>query len=187
VSDDYEGIVYDLDGTLVHLAVDWDAVRSDVAAVYEAAGIEIDADLWTMLEDAAEHDLEAAVESTIAGHERDGARDSRRLPLADELAGVDRPTAVCSLNCEAACRIALDVHELTDAVDVVVGRDTVTTPKPDPEPLEHAIGELGLRPEQCLFVGDSHRDARTAERAGVPFKYVRELTDLESGTESASE
>jgi hypothetical protein len=41
VSDPDPGaVVYDLDGTLVTLAVDWDAVATDVIAVYEDSGID---------------------------------------------------------------------------------------------------------------------------------------------------
>ena len=30
----YDAVVYDLDGTLVRLAVDWDALRSDVRTLF---------------------------------------------------------------------------------------------------------------------------------------------------------
>ncbi|ELZ03841.1 HAD family hydrolase [Natrialba aegyptia] len=169
----YDAIVYDLDGTLVDLDVDWDAVASDVRAVYDDAATEPPGDdLWAMLEGAAEAGLLEVVEETIASHERTGARTAPRLPFAADLEARSVPIGVCSLNCEAACRHALENHGLTPAVDVVVGRDTVATQKPDPEPLLAAVGELGVEPEQAVFVGDSERDERTARRAGVDFQYV---------------
>ena len=73
---------------------------------------------------------------------------------------------------EAACRTALDVHDLASHVEAVVGRDTVATRKPDPEPLLAALDPLDVPPERALFVGDSERDAVTAERAGMDFRYV---------------
>ncbi len=79
---------------------------------------------------------------------------------------------VCSLNCEAACRRALESHGLASAVDVIVGRDTVETQKPDPEPLLVAVDELGVEPADTVFIGDSARDEQTARRAGVEFEYV---------------
>lgn len=173
MTSDHAGVVYDLDGTLVELVVDWDAVAQDVQAVYADAGVApVDRDLWTMLGEAREHGLYDDVEAAIAAHECDGARESHLLPYADELAHDGRPAAVCSLNCEAACRVALDTHDLTTHVDTVVGRDTVSTWKPDPAPLLHAVDGLGLAPENVLFVGDSERDAVTAERAGTDFQWV---------------
>ena len=173
MTSEHAGVVYDLDGTLVELMVDWDAVARDVGAVYADAGIRPGDDgLWTMLGEAREHGLYEDVEAAIATHEREGARESSRLPHATTLTREDRPAAVCSLNCEASCRVALRTHDLADQVGPVVGRDTVSTWKPDPEPLLHAVDGLGLAPEDVLFVGDSERDAVTAERAGTDFRWV---------------
>lgn len=170
---DYDAIVYDLDGTLVDLDVDWNAVAADVLEVYETANVEPPSDdLWEMLEGAGNAGLTADIESTIAAHEREGAETSPRLAHVDELLERSIPVGVCSLNCEAACRIALAEHGLADAVDAVVGRDTVTTRKPDPEPLLEAVRKLDSDPERTLFVGDSERDQLTARRAGVAFEFV---------------
>jgi phosphoglycolate phosphatase len=167
----YDAVVYDLDGTLVRLAVDWEAVARDVAGVLADRGVEPPDGLWGMLEVADDAGHRGAVESAIAAHEKPGARDSERLPTADELPRTE-PTAVCSLNCEAACRIALDVHGLAGHVRTVVGRDTVDTEKPDPAPLLAAVEALDATPGRTLFVGDGERDELTAERAGCEFRYV---------------
>jgi phosphoglycolate phosphatase len=168
----YDAVVYDLDGTLVRLDVDWDAVTADAAAVLADRGVDTAGmDLWDLLERAESGGYRSAVEAVIADHERAGARTSDRLPLADELP-VAQPTAVCSLNCEAACRIALEQHGIDGHVDAVVGRDTVETHKPDPEPLLAALRPFSVDPGSALFVGDTRRDADTAREAGVAFEYV---------------
>lgn len=169
---DYEAIVYDLDGTLVSLDVDWEATRRDAAAALRSHGWETDGmGLWEVLRTATGTDARPAVESAIAEHECDGARTGAALPLADELP-LAVPVGVCSLNCEDACQIALRTHGLAEHVDVVTGRDTHDTYKPDPEPLLRTVRALDASPERALFVGDGERDERTAERAGVPFRYV---------------
>lgn len=171
--DCYEAIVYDLDGTLVRLDVDWDAVTEDAAAVLRARGLETEGSLWDHLrraEEAGERHRQA-IEEVIADHEREGARSAARLPLADELpTGV--PTGVCSLNCEAACRIALERHGLDGYVDAIVGRDTLSTHKPDPEPLLTTVEGVGADPRATLFIGDSDSDRVTAERADIDFRAV---------------
>ena len=171
---DYDAVVYDLDGTLVDLAVDWDAVAEDVLAVYTDNAIKPPGNgLWDLLGVAEEYGIGEAVEEAIRLHERPGARDSTRLPLADALgAGDATRAAVCSLNCEEACRIALDTHGLDDDVSAVVGRDTVSKMKPEPEPLLAAIDALDADPERAVFVGDSRSDATAAERAGVQFVWT---------------
>jgi phosphoglycolate phosphatase-like HAD superfamily hydrolase len=169
---EYDAVVYDLDGTLVDLSVNWDSVAQDAAAVLESQGIDAsDADLWAMLDIADETGTRDAVEAAIAEHECQGAEYSTRLPSVDDLPQTV-PVAVCSLNCERACRLALERHGIEDCVDVVIGRDTVETEKPDPEPLLAAVRKLGTDPERTLFVGDSERDELTAERAGTAYRYV---------------
>ncbi|TKX75401.1 HAD family hydrolase [Halorubrum sp. GN11_10-6_MGM] len=181
----YEAVVYDLDGTLVELAVDWGAVADAVLDAYaEHALIPPTEELWGLLGAADDYGIRTEVEEAIALHERPGARDSTRLPLGDRLATptADRaashpPAGVCSLNCEEACRIAVETHGLGDALvsDAIVGRDTVETHKPDPESLLAAIDRLGAAPQDALFVGDSETDAVAAERGGVDFAWVADL------------
>jgi phosphoglycolate phosphatase len=172
VTDKYDAYVYDLDGTLVHLEVDWDEVAEDIAAVLRARGVDVaEADLWSMLERADETGYRRLVEERISEHEREGARVAERLPLAREFPR-DEPVGVCSLNSETACRIALERYGLDSAVQVIVGRDTVDGEKPDPEPLARTVEALGSDPARTVFVGDSQRDAQTAQRAGTAFAYV---------------
>jgi len=170
----YNAVVYDLDGTLVRLAVDWPATHRDVVARLREEGIPVDDQgLWELLDRAHREGFVPVVEEVIAAHEREGARAAELLPTAGELPRTV-PVGVCSLNAEGACRLALARHGLDEHVDTVVGRDTVETYKPDPEPLLAAVRELSAAPGRTLFVGDSERDARTAERAGVAFEYVED-------------
>ncbi|MFW5937416.1 MAG: HAD family hydrolase [Halanaeroarchaeum sp.] len=169
----YDAILYDLDGTLVRLAVDWTAVEREIAAVLREAGGEPDGLVtWELLDAADEVGVRTDVEEILSRHERAGARNAERLPLADELRADDGPTGVVSLNAESAVRIALENESLADAVDVVVGRDTVANRKPHPEPLLAALAAIGVPAENALFVGDSDTDERAAERAGMAFKRV---------------
>lgn len=171
---EYEAVVYDLDGTLARLAVDWEQVRDDVASKLRARDVDVEEmSLWDLFEHAHGGPLERTVEEAIETHERDGARRSERLALADELP-LSVPVGVCSLNCEAACRIALEMHGLDSHVETIVGRDSLGSYKPDPEPLLHAIRDLDAEPTATLFVGDSESDELTADRAGVDFQYVSE-------------
>ena len=174
VNTDYEAVVYDLDGTLVTLDVDWDAVARDVDETLRSRDVDTSGQsLWEMLEQSDETGHRDVVEAAIAEHERAGAHRSQRLALADELP-LDIPVGVCSLNCEAACRIALDTHEIDDHVEAVVGRDSLAAYKPDPAPLEAILDEFGVDPTTALFVGDSESDRTAARRASIDFQWVRE-------------
>jgi phosphoglycolate phosphatase len=177
VTEEYEAVIYDLDGTLVDLEVDWDEVARSVAAVLSARDVEAEgSDLWEMFELAREAECFPSVDGRVAEFEREGARTSRRLPLADELPRPE-PVGVVSLNAESACRIALEVHGLDSAVGTVIGRDTVSEMKPHPLPLQQAAADLNVTAERALFVGDSASDKEAARRAGMDFQWVSERLD----------
>jgi phosphoglycolate phosphatase len=62
--------------------------------------------------------------------------------------------------------------ELRARVDVIIGSEDVTHPKPHPEALLLAMDRLGAARERPLYVGDSPTDAQAAQRAGVAFAGV---------------
>ncbi|WP_128476122.1 HAD family hydrolase [Halorussus pelagicus] len=168
-----EAVVYDLDGTLVRLVVNWTDVERRLADLLEREGVDTDPlSAWDLLSAAEAAGVGDEADDLIATAERDGAEVSERLPLADELAEREIPVGVCSLNHEEAVRVALDRHDLSAHVESVVGRGTVPERKPHPRALLAAIEELGVEPEDVLFVGDSASDEETADRAGTQFEWV---------------
>ena len=66
----------------------------------------------------------------------------------------------------------LTKYNANDLIDVIVGGEDVSTPKPAPEGLLFAIDKLGISKENVLYVGDSIVDAKTAQSAGVDFAAV---------------
>ena len=55
---------------------------------------------------------------------------------------------------------------------VVVGGDTLSVAKPNPEPLLHACNVLDIPPAKAIFVGDSNTDVSCARAAGCPIVLV---------------
>lgn len=58
----------------------------------------------------------------------------------------------------------LPLHEL---VDIIVTNADVERSKPAPDAVQAAVHKLGLAPTQCVMIGDTRWDVRTAKRAGV--------------------
>ena len=85
-------------------------------------------------------------------------------------AGVD--VAVCTNKPERFVRPLLDALELGQYFECIVGGDTLSERKPSAVPLLHVVEHFGLRPAQCLMVGDSATDLQTAIAANVPMALV---------------
>ena len=50
----------------------------------------------------------------------------------------------------------------------VVGGDSTPHPKPHPAPLLEAARQVGVNPDECLYVGDDLRDVQAGKAAGMP-------------------
>jgi len=64
---------------------------------------------------------------------------------------------------------------LLDLFDAIVTRDDVVNPKPHPEPYLLAASRLGVAPEFCLGLEDSHSGVRAAHAAGLQTIMVPDL------------
>ncbi|HHW36053.1 MAG TPA: pyrophosphatase PpaX [Bacillales bacterium] len=63
--------------------------------------------------------------------------------------------------------MGLKLTKLDPFFDVVVTLDDVTHPKPDPEPLLKALGQLGSKPENAIMVGDNNHDIEGGKNTGT--------------------
>jgi pyrophosphatase PpaX len=64
-------------------------------------------------------------------------------------------------------KIAFSHLPLEHFFDIVVGSDDTERHKPDPEPLQHALGLLGVDTGDAVYIGDSPFDVRAAKAAGM--------------------
>lgn len=68
---------------------------------------------------------------------------------------------------EGFTRPLLEKLDLARYHQVIVGGDTTSARKPDPQPLHHACAQVGVAPAHTVMVGDSANDVRGARAAGA--------------------
>ena len=61
----------------------------------------------------------------------------------------------------------LNAHQLMPLLHRVVSGDTMPIKKPNPAGIQSCLEQFGVAPERALFVGDSSIDVATARNAGV--------------------
>ena len=70
-----------------------------------------------------------------------------------------------------------------DVIPVAIGESPSIHKKPAPDTVFQALRELDVKPENCIYIGDSEVDKQTADNAGLPCILVswgfRERTALE--------
>mmetsp|Transcript_8705 Transcript_8705/g.12311 ORF Transcript_8705/g.12311 Transcript_8705/m.12311 type:complete len:287 (-) Transcript_8705:72-932(-) len=78
--------------------------------------------------------------------------------------------AVLTVNCPVAAGISGGLPEsggIYDRFGSIHGADDSPKPKPYPDGLYVICKELGLKPEECVYIGDSPSDGKAADAAGM--------------------
>lgn len=90
------------------------------------------------------------------------------LDAVAALVQADFKVAICTNKPEYLARQLLQKMGVMELFGALIGADTLSVRKPDPEPLREAARRAGGDPARCLLVGDTITDHTTARAAGVP-------------------
>lgn len=175
--DEFDAVVFDLDGTLVDLGVDWPRVHEGIE---DLLGDTLNRPLpeYTrseVMKLARESGSYAELDAFLTDHEVEGAKSASKLSLLEKLTAIKRPVGICTANARSAAEYVLKSHGLYGAVDALVARDTVPEQKPHPRPLEYCIERLNADPGNTVFVGDEQSDAETAVATGSSFLHPDQI------------
>jgi phosphoglycolate phosphatase len=85
----------------------------------------------------------------------------------EQLRAMNIPMGVCTNKPEALSRQILEGLGLSTYFSSVIGGDTTSTRKPDPQPLLRCLQELVTEPQAGMMIGDSTVDVDAARAAGV--------------------
>lgn len=188
-----QGVVFDLDGTLVHSAPDIHAAAQrlleerghqgpDLATVIGFVGNGVPKLVERLLDWADEEaDAEAHSAATVRFQEIYNAAPSALSSLYEDVAEVlaeltatGLRLGVCTNKPEVPARQVLTDLGIDGYMTAVVGGDSLARRKPDPLPLLHTASALGVSQETVAFIGDSEVDAATASAAGMRFALFTE-------------
>ena len=75
--------------------------------------------------------------------------------------------------------------QLADQCGCMVSGDTTAQRKPHPEPMLYACSQIGVAPEQCLYIGDARRDIEAGNNANMKtiaarWGYIGDWEDVDS-------
>lgn len=172
----YRLVIFDFDDTLLHLNVDWKAVKADIIALAQRSGIETDhgqnlVPLGNRL--SAYHNLKDDVDAAYLKHEMICAGQKAYVPfpqmleIVKELKARGTLLAIASGNHTDSIKRILDDLGMLGSFDFICGRDAAPRSKPAPDQLYKIMNDAGVKPADVLFVGDSMHDERSAKAAGI--------------------
>jgi HAD superfamily hydrolase (TIGR01549 family) len=179
-----EAVIFDYDGTLVHLNIDFDAMRrgvdrllgayglrpSDFAGLYILEKIDRAALALSENDSPAGRRFRQEAMKLVTDQEVEAAKVGQLLTGVVETLGALKnlgvKVGVITRNCDEAVRIILP--QIEDLCDVFIPRDGVARVKPHPAHLQLAMEKMGIRtPRHCLMVGDHILDIEAGRRLGM--------------------
>lgn len=174
---EFNAIVFDFDGTLVELEVDWTSVRDEIENVLDPyidrpVGEYDEAQLFNL---ARQYGVYDEIDDIITSHEVENIEETPVLDVLKRIHEIECPLGVCTTNATTAVDRILAHTGLEDQFNSIIGRDTVSESKPNPRPLTRCLDELNANSGNSLFVGDQPSDALTAHRAGTSFLHPKQL------------
>jgi phosphoglycolate phosphatase len=185
-----KAVVFDLDGTLISSNHDYDEMARRVKLILGEVGVPTDAlsqqgRIWEIIQGGVRSlqeldlpperikDILGRIDEALNEVEVSSVGSVELKPGATELLEHLRDRGIkigiATRSCGEYARRSMEASRLAEYFDVVLARDEVEFPKPDPRHLLQIVEELDASPESAVFVGDTETDQRTARATGIPF------------------
>jgi HAD superfamily hydrolase (TIGR01509 family) len=176
-----EAVVFDLDGVLIQSEEVWDAVRERYVRdrggrydeVVQRAMMGMSAPEWTRYlheEAGVRADPEEINREVVALMLEAYRSELPLLPGAVEAvrrAADAFPLGLASSSNREIFEAVLELAGLTDCFRATVSSEEVARGKPAPDVYLEAARRLGVAPESCAAIEDSHAGIRSAKSAGM--------------------
>jgi len=208
-----EGIVFDLDATLVNLGgfVNWRAAQRQVTEAYLACGCSEEAvkrcgerslfDMLNLMEEELQatypqdnaKQIQGRAYAIIDACEAQGASQCHLMPGCMEALEWLREhgfkMGIATSNSQEVTEQILDSKGLCSFFSAVVGRTPELRMKPHPDQILACFKMLSVDPHRGIVVGDSVRDVKAAKAADVyvitvPARFTRRETLEQAGADS---
>lgn len=178
-----ESIVFDFDGTLAELHLDFTDMKLRLNSLAEQHGFSAPPSPFLPVlewvewleEKIGEANPSCSVDfrergmELIAEMEMESARKGSLFPftrpLLESLLRKGINIGIITRNCDAAVRLVFP--DILDFCSAFLARDHVPDPKPNPAHLFRALAHIHAVPETSIMVGDHPLDIQTGKAAGV--------------------
>lgn len=185
-----KAVIFDLDGTLIDSKIDFRIMKRRNIRLLEASGVEPGLLTEEMLnydiekraiEDlrqkgVSEEEIQRAfqkVAEIMSEIELEAIEDVKLLDgVVETLENLKRlglRIGIITRSCREYAKRILEKFELETLIDVLVARDDVSKPKPDPEHPRYLMEILGVKPSETVLIGDHPMDALCAKNVGMRF------------------
>ncbi len=184
-------IIFDLDGTIAKLAVDWGYLKRLLTKRYndvyseDCEFVHISACLDQVVKKGDEGELERFFK-LLEDYEIKSIKENKYIEesifFINNLSKFEVPKeiklAVLSLNTRKTIIESLKLAGIFEKIDFIIGREDVRKWKPNPEGLLLIKEHFNLNSEEMIYFGDQEKDIMTGNNAGIKAYFIDELINL---------
>ncbi len=161
-----KALITDLDGTLTNLGIDWDSlrekVRREMGWSHPLRPLGMNIPKAARNEEEIEKAFSIVEKAELEAAERASFNPSLRLVLS-KIRRSGLKIGLVTLQARRPATKALDRLGVIDLFDVIVTREYSLDRK---KQLGFAMEKLGVRPSECIFVGDAPWDVKAGKELG---------------------
>lgn len=158
---DIDGVIFDLDGTLVSSELDFQQMRRDI-------GCPLQDDILAFIDQLPDQNQQEEALAIIRNHELEDAHAAVWLPgaqhLVHRLHALQIPMAIVTRNYSQAARIKINNNEMP--IKTLITREDAPA-KPNPTALLQIADSWQIKPERIVYVGDFRYDVEAANNANM--------------------
>lgn len=180
-----KAVIFDLDGTLVYLKLNYMAIRYEAIKALAKMGFpesmfSLEESIFQTLKKVEalmcknkgeKRKVRRTVLSITEKYEMDAARMTSVFPGVNatlkKLRKMKIKLAICTVNGRKATNHVLRKFHLGRFFTVVTTRESTSEVKPSPVHLQLVLNKLGVQPEEAVVVGDGVWDIQAAKALGV--------------------
>ncbi|MFO7797977.1 MAG: HAD family hydrolase [Promethearchaeia archaeon] len=181
-------IVFDLDGTIVRLDVNWQELKNILSNRYSK-----------IFDESCEfHSISECLSFVVAKDQKEELHNHFKIIREFEIKNIennipipqtielikhkkkfgipeDTKLAILSLNSRNTIKKSLKQEDILKYFDFIVGREDVRRWKPEPEGLIIIKDHFNVETDEMLFIGDMKKDLLTGTNAGVKAYLIDDL------------
>lgn len=180
--DEFDALIFDMDGTLVdsgqlhehawtamlnHYGIPVDrALMRSLAGVPTKATIEVVLKAFSLNAPASLDEMNAFKEDMVRRHMHEHVKPTTLIELVRRYHGKKKMAVGTGASAEEAL-IILRICKLDSLLDAIVGADQVANPKPAPDIFLRCATLMNVKPDSCVVFEDSKLGLQAAVNAGM--------------------
>ncbi len=184
-------IIFDLDGTLIDLAVDWSALKKKLSMMFskhygDDCSFNSISKCLSHIVDKRDEPILKEFFQVIEEYENKEIEKSQPIEesiyflnhLSEFVENNTVKIAIMSLNTRRTIQNSINLMNLNNKIDFYVGREDVRRWKPNPDGLLKILEHFNINKLDAIYVGDMKKDLIAGEKAGIDSYLIEDLKEI---------